>query len=74
MYLLEGIHKIYYAIGGNWHASLVTLRNIILYKALMSPDQRKPSDLHHAMELIVTSENLILSPIKYSLVKLQLCC
>ena len=49
------IHKIY-ASGGKWHASFVTSRNIVFYKALMSPDQWKPSDLHRAMELIVTSK------------------
>ena len=56
MHLLEGVHKMYYASEGKiqpQHMSFVNLRKL-------SPDHKgqwKPSELQHAMKLIVESQH-----------------
>ena len=68
MHLLEGVHKMYYASGGKIqpsHMSFANLRKLAFNKALRSPDQWKPSDLHRAMELIITPD---LNSVNYDVV------
>jgi len=65
---MQAVHKIYYASGGkiqSRHMSFANLQKLAFYKAIRSPDQWKPSDLRHAMELIVTSD---LNSVNYDIV------